>query len=328
MKTKQLLYMLCVLVALVAAITIYDKVINRAPSKSELLLFPKYDVSKVAVMECSDKDSTAVVKKINGRWVVPASDNYRADSTKVSYALKCLVDLEKQDIVSNNPRKFSLYGLDSTGVWRILMKGADGEVLVSVWLGNYGASNMKQYIRLDGSDEVMCISYPVKKNFYVKNSDWMDRKIWPEDKDNVQSFAIDHDTVHMAVAKNDSGKWTVQKPYSAPAESITVANFIESLTYMETDSWFGTRDDSSAGAFAKPMVTVTVTDLSGKSQALIVGKKKDTNFFAKISDDTTLYALQEYRFRKCMKLPKDFEKQKPADPSKAESPKARYGKKR
>lgn len=314
MKTKQLLYMLGVLVVIVAIIIVSNKIISKAPKKDELLMFPKINVEQIASIEIKDRDSLAVIKKQGSDWVVQFCDNYKADTAKVNAALQVFSSLEKRELASTNKDKQKVFGIDSVTGRRVIVKDVNGKILVDFWIGDMNYELRSDYVRLNGSDEVYCCSKNIKNNFLNINEMWKDRKIWEFAKENISRIKTDHDTTNMALEKDSLGNWNLSKPAMMRADASKVDGFLDRLSRLETSTWAGINDKYIETAFKDSTIQINIEEKSGTGHNLTISKEKEGYCYTKIDQNPNIFKLSSYVYTDLKKVWKDF-----ADTSKTDA---------
>jgi len=141
----------------------------------------------------------------NGRWVIPSHHNYPADAQdRLARTAAGVIDLKKDDYRSDNLADHESFGVvdpldESAGLAgrgkRVTMKGAGGEVLFDLIIGNVvtGHPNLR-YARLPDQKRVYATRADVEIS--TRFEDWIDSDLLQLAKEDVQRVVINDYTIN------------------------------------------------------------------------------------------------------------------------------------
>lgn len=301
MKTKQLTYLIAALVVVTAAILISNHFANKKPAGDERLFFPGVKKEDIASIEVMEKDSVGKILRKNNLWVVPSCNDYRADSAKVENALTAVAEMEKTDLISTKKEKHAKFGVDSASSLRIVAKNGTGKVIADFLVGNRALDRSKEFVLKTGTEKVYTNNIVVRNKLYSKNEDWKDRGVWVINPEMVQAIELEYDTVKLAVARNDSGNWSLTYPDPFPADSVKTLDLLKSLVELKTNKWAPESD--SAVTFKNPTFAAKILYGDGRELALTVGGQNEQKmYYLKTSqDEKTIFLLSEYKIKRLKK---------------------------
>ena len=164
----------------------------------------------------------------------------------------------------------------------------------------------------------------MRRKFKTSHQDWKDRKLLGLSKMNVKTVSVKHDSGDMEVTKAD-GRWVFTRPTTQPADSAKMDEFIQGLLDLTTDEWAAKDDKNVKTAFDQTNVEVQIQEGDGNTHTVTVGAKADNYYYTKVSGDSTIFKLQEYRINKLKKKHTDLELIIP-DTTETDLPKEETGK--
>ena len=183
MKTKQLLALVGVLVALGLLVLIFENPFGKSEEQKKVedatLLFPffnKADVAKIEIIAAFGLTTTTLAKQ-NNQWLVESMDNYPADQQAVAELLDTVAEMKTIQRASSNPEKQAVFQVDSSGV-EAKLTDASGNLLAHLFAGKTTPEIFNSYIRAADSDDVYIVKGYLKSTFDKGYRSWRDRTIF------------------------------------------------------------------------------------------------------------------------------------------------------
>ena len=239
MKLSNLIFLLGITVALIAAWFYYNK--TDAPKNSLVIgnkLLPEFLVNDVAVIAISDSNSTLNLQKVNGVWCVNEYQNYYADFNKIFRLLKEFNDAVIGQIVNIDQQSFYKLelekpsGLQGPGTL-FTMKNANGITLAEVIVGkakqssNENNNNMYgysmpdgYYVNIVGTDKAILV-----KNLFDVNcnsNNWIQKEVTSIPQNTIKEIEVISDENDPLVIKR-----------ATEAESLSLNNIPDDMQMEE-----------------------------------------------------------------------------------------------
>lgn len=318
MKMKDLLILLAILAALIVVIIAYNKISNRAPAKSERLMFPRLDTAKVAAIEVKENANRVKIQKTAGQWRLPDDENFLVDSAMIAGVVSGIAELEKRDLVSTNKQRRGNYGVDSASDnFRVICRDEKGKILADFWIGSRGGASYdaNEHIRIEGGDEVYASKQSVKHKFISSARQWRNRTFWRLSPDRISGFDIERPDLKYSLSKGKEGKWMVLAAESTmTADTAKIREYVNTVCELRVSDWPAKGDTVVASAFQKPELNVTVVQGDGSRITLTIGREKEHQLYCRASTDTTVFLLSSYNLNTLKKHFVDFKYIPPPPP--------------
>ncbi len=264
--------------------------LSRTSSAGEPLV--SFDSSAVDKLEITANNSTVVLQREGGKWMLTSPLRYPADEAAVTKAVGQGRDMNVTAVVSTNPAKQSTFSVDSTGP---LIKWFSNErLLAAVRIGKPTTSWTETYARIDDSDEVCSVTGSLGIVYIKQPSDWRDKTIFKVDQETVNEVKFQYGDTLFTLTKKDSITWTVGKETAA---SGTVTSFLTSLSNFPADEFI----DSPETGLQKPSATLEV-----KGTQLQFFKQPDGKYLVRTSASPQVFSVYDWRANPLLKRKNEF----------------------
>ncbi len=169
-------------------------------------------VGEVTLKATNEGEEVQVVlKKQEGKWVLPTLYNYPANQKDADDLILDLLDMGEERLVALSPESHPAYEVDAEKGKRLLIKGIDGKEICSLWIGKSDSDDWRRcYVRLDDEDRV----YSIRPNLSSKlkawnlkkwSENWLDKKLLDLDEDKGE------EVVRIEVARRDGKGFVLEK---------------------------------------------------------------------------------------------------------------------
>ena len=245
------------------------------------------DSLAVDKIELKTPTGEVVLEKKGVEWSVQKPLVYKADQSNVANAIHQAKTLGVKNIVSNNPQKYSLFQVDSTGT--ILTVYERGTAKPSVVIGKAGPTFADSYVRLSASNDVALVDGVLSYNFTRPVKDWRDKTIFSAPRESIKSVEYHFGDTTFVVAFKDSA-WMIGKD-STDASAIT--SLLNTLSKFETDEFV----DSLPPALPKLSASVIVGDMQIRFHEV----KSPPKFYVQSSSSPQWLEVQPWRANQLLK---------------------------
>jgi uncharacterized protein DUF4340 len=218
-------------------------------------------------------DSIALVKE-GTFWKLTAPFAAPADTTAVESMFTSLEKLEADELVADQVKDFSQYGLDAPSRSVVaVVEGAQAPLAVD--FGSKAPDGSSVYARKPGEAKVYLVASWVEGSFDKKPFDLRDRDLLHVKRDDVRSLEIAGPDGGYALARSEAGEWAFTKPLQTRAGRWAVDGLLGTIEGLRMESVAGESvSDAKEVArygFAKPTRTVTLVTKDGASRTLELG---------------------------------------------------------
>ena len=230
MKQKQLLGLLATLVVLLG-LAYLTGVFDRDASTVDV---PDVEIPAETVeqMRVEGPEQTWALQRQSGRWLITEPVQAQTDSAAVARFVQDLGNLEIESVASNNPERYSRYGVDSTAKV-VAATWADGAARLVV--GNQGPDFQSVYVRLDDDPRV----YLTRTRLAVPDNldRWRDKTIVALAPATVAAVLVEGPERSFEVKQGPDGWQVIDQGAEAPADSAAVAQWLGRFASMRADGF-------------------------------------------------------------------------------------------
>ncbi len=316
MKPKTLGILAVVLVAIVGIIVLAEHLGKANPSSEAGEFFPGLSQDNLASVKIADSKATVEVQKENGMWVVvpePSADNqaagaspisgetaqspsgvssmvYPADSASVQSLVDKLVNMKRDELISQNPENRGVFEVDTAKGIRVTVQTSDDEKLGTFYIGKSGPDWSSHYVRMEGSDKVYTVRGSIRHAFFTDDNRWRDKSILAFDPEKAEAVTLAKKNavpIRLEKRTDTSGvaDWYITTPENAKADADEVEKLVKNLSKLKTSSWEEDQSlaDSTMG-FNAPELVATVTMENGETKSVTVANEKsaESKFWVRV----------------------------------------------
>jgi hypothetical protein len=215
MKTKPLIFLVLVLVALIGMKLIqsasHKKQVGRTGIESIFTDLPASDISRIAITGPSG-DEIVVARGTVG-WIVESSYGHPADTAKIDRITAALTDL-KGEFRSNKESVLADYALDEAQAIHIRVQDLSGAERTHLLLGNRLTGSSGYFVRKDGDNNAFAAQGNLLGDLgmYGEGRD-------PESKRfcDLKAFTIDRDSLDRLTLLQEGETLELVKVFTEPA---------------------------------------------------------------------------------------------------------------
>jgi len=181
--------------------------------------------------------------------------------------------------------------------------------LASLVIGKMSSDYLHAYLRKTDSDDVYLAKGHFTRLANRPIDQWRDLNIFAFDLKQVKEIEISQDKEKFRLTQQDTLWQLSLYPYqkSFQADSKKTEDYIRTLAYMKAD-YFAKKPEVEGLDFKKTRLVLKLTFLDGHEEKLFVTQKhkEDDRYFAKTTQDKSVYVLYKYNFNNLAKEFEDF----------------------
>jgi hypothetical protein len=322
MSGKKLIFAIAAIIAAVLVIVIGEQLGKKNPSEKSLLFFPGLTEKDISSVEIFDSNGKVRIQRKGDVWVLgsgntasaapvnpvigsssstPSSDKteYQADSSSLVSVLEKVVAIKRDQLISTNPEKQSLFEVDSAKGVHVEIFDQSGKSRGSFRIGKNGPDYSSCYVRMTGSNEVYMVGGNIRYSFFTDNKRWRDKIVLKFEQTAVQNISIMKKDGSKIVLQKDSTNWSIKEPVQAPAKSSEMQSILSSLSRMTASDIDSISLEDTAAGFANPELAIAVTFKNGTTRNVLFGSKNSANqYHVKADGKAHVYLVGEYEFNK------------------------------
>jgi hypothetical protein len=283
-RLKVLLLILAVLVVTYAIVSLSERRVA-GPDP----LFREFSAERAAGIYIYVGDTGVVLEKRDGSWMVPSEDSLPADPSGVEAILAKVASFSRNDRVSSNPEKRSLYQVDSAGVL-VRIVDEEGDTTAAFVVGKVGPDYQSSYVRDTGSNDVILASGYLRSLFDRGERTWQDRLIFSCEPDDIAVIDIHRGEEEYVLSRGAGGEWYIAEPESAACRQQPLAGLVRMLAMLRCDNFAG-RLPLPGSNVAGSDTTLGFTTTSGETHRLLFGSEDGNGFVHFVVDGSDIVYL-------------------------------------
>jgi hypothetical protein len=334
MKTKTTVILFGLFIILLVFVYLFEGPLSeqaRRKAQGVPTLFPGFAQEAAAKIAVKSAKGEVVLERKEDIWQISGTDGFTADPEAVQNALETVAGFKRESIASKNPEKQDLFEVTPAKGIEVKVFDAAAKTLAQFYIGKMGADFFSNYVRKEGSDEVIQVA-SVTSTFDKPVENWRDKTIFNFPSDMVTRLTLKTAGDEIVLEKNEKDEWHLVKPEQSKANQEAVKNAINTLATL---SALGFAEDYDAAKYAldKPQLTAAVILKDQIEQKLHIGRKNEEKgqYYARNEAKKTIFLIGKYQFDTINKTGTDLKEAEKkeaeqkaaatdAGPSKAEAP--------
>jgi len=231
-KMGLLRQMLLVFAVLLLFIILVEQPGSEASKRSKQIkyLIPRLiieEVQTISIAHPASDEMDVNLSRESGKWIVVNGHSFPADNEKIDSFLKQLYAMRELEIVSKNPERVELFGVDEAVGLRVQIKD-DRERLIGDFYAGRPTDSHRQYVRKSDSDHVIHADNSIADFLTIDKDGWKDKLLLDVDENEVKRIAL-KTPVQEQIMERKLEDWTIVSPVQYQPDLFTVRTFFEQL---------------------------------------------------------------------------------------------------
>jgi hypothetical protein len=262
-------------------------------------------------LEITKDGKKVVVKREGGKYQLVEPVTYPAEEDSAKQAFEALEKMEFGTIISDQKSKHEEFEVGAKSPRVVAKKG--GKVLADLRIGKVTPDHTM--VRLEGKDEVWQMVGSQKWHFDRDLAGWRDKSITTFNSDDAERLEVvsrDHGKIVLSRApRGDAGvaaPWKVVEstPKVEPFDPLVANEMLTALYAFKANDFADGASPAETGLDA-PALTATVGLKGGKSETVLIGKKKNEDeYYVKRAAGPQVFLVKKYNLERINKRPIEF----------------------
>ena len=262
-------------------------------------------------LEITRDGKKVVVKREGGKYRLVEPVNYPAEEDSAKQAFEAIERIEFGTIISDQKSKHEEFEVGAKSPRVVAKKG--GKVLADLRIGKVSPDHTM--VRLEGKDEVWQMVGSHKWHFDRDLAAWRDKSITTfnsEDAERLEVVSKEQGKIVLTrPPRGDGGvaaAWkVVESTVKAEPFDPQVANEMLTALYAFKSNDFADGVSPAESGLDAPNLSVTVGLKGGKTEAVLIGKKKtEDDYYVKRAADPQVFLVKKYNLERINKRPIEF----------------------
>lgn len=260
--------------------------------KSAKYFVPKLvveEASSVSITEPGAEEVTIELEKKEAGWLIANGRLFPADFDQVDSFLKQLHSLKEGDLVSRNPERKDLFGVNQQTGYRVEVWDMNERKVADFYAGKVMPGH-KQYLRKEGSDEVIQVHQVLNSYLALGSSDWKDKTILEVNEVDVKRMALKDSEGELVIERQEKG-WKVTQPEVYEADMLAMRTLFEELKKLRADGFADSVEVSQVN-FEEAEYKLSVRMMDDTLKAIFfVGPNDTGEYLAKNGEKQVIYKI-------------------------------------
>jgi hypothetical protein len=274
---------------------------------------------RVAEIRISSEKGKLELTKRTDSWILPGGErDYPASSARIEALLDFLADLTRTRVVSGNPDAWEEFQVHMEAPRRIQLLDSAGGELTEIIVGKPAVGSDENYLRLDGSNEIILGNRSFDYYLNVERRFWAYLRILPEDLEGQSIMRISVDsTLQLEGRDGDRASGPLQYTLVLSSEQPAVWKLAErpevDLDDGKIDLLAGTLADLEGSEFAHgagpaqtgladPAARILISTVDDRDFRLLVGASAgEDQYYVALENGTFVYKVSEWRVKGILK---------------------------
>ena len=262
-------------------------------------------------LEITRDGKKVAVKREGGKFTLVEPIAYPAEEDSAKQAFEAIEKAEFGSIVSDQKSKHDEFEVGAKSPRVVAKKG--GKVLADLRIGKVSPDHTM--VRVEGKDEVWQLVGSHKWHFDREPAAWRDKSITTfasEDAERLEVVSKDQGKIVLTrPARTDAGvaaAWKVAESNvkAEPFDPLVANEMLTGLYAFKANDFADGVSPAESGLDA-PNLTVTVGLKGGKSETVLIGKKKtEDDYYVKRAAGPQVFLVKKYNLERINKRPIEF----------------------
>jgi hypothetical protein len=292
--------------------------VGRREAEAPLIAgFDRQQRDRVAEIRISSEEGERILLKREDSWILPGGEReYPASATRVDALLDFLTDLARTRVITNNPDAWEEFQVDTEASKRIRLLDSAGDELTEIIVGKAAVGSEDDYVRLEGSNEVVLTNRSFDYYLNVQERFWAYLRIFPEDLEGQSIMRITVDSslrfgsadqgsepldYTLVLSSEQPAVWTIAERSQVELDNSKVDLLANNLADLEGSEFAHGVGDEEMG-LASPAARILLSTLDGRDFRLMIGGDAgDDQYYAALENGDFVYKVSQWRVKSILK---------------------------
>lgn len=271
MKFKRLIVFAVVLIVLAVLVFITQN-LGDEETQDSTRIFPAFKTDKAFHIQTKKESKETLLEKKDGTWLVVNQGNYPAGQNMVNDLLKKIEELPLNRIASRQAEKHSKFEVDAEAGLEVKISDKNKKTLAHFYLGKQGPDYTSNYLRKEGSKEVMECGENI--SYLFNRPDWREHQLFKPKVEDVKNLTVSYPNEIIILNQNAEKEWQLAAPQAGKAQKEEVTKLFTNLTSIRIAQFVEETPPEEETGLNEPTLKISWQLEGGKEGAFILGKKK------------------------------------------------------
>ena len=293
MSAKTTIIAAVILAALAAYIYRYEREPVESDVESKYEKIFSFEAEKILEIEIRRPEAETVRLRRTSEeaWQLVSPIDFAADEVASRSLANAASSLERERVVALGEVDLADFGLDAPQL-ELELKLQDVEVPTILLMGSETPTGSNLYARLAEGNEIFVMASSSKYALEKSVWDLRDRLILHFSRDDVETVVLEQSGKRVVLARASEDLWNVAEPALARADRYKTSGLVSMLETAKMEELVSeSGEDLASYGLSSPSYQVEIQLKGGRSETLLVGAQKDTNYYARNPDRSLIYLI-------------------------------------
>jgi hypothetical protein len=215
--------------------------------------------------------------------------SFPADTDRVDRFLSIFENMSSGQVVSNNPTRFSIYGLDEKTSPHVRIWDGRDRLVADLLVGKTD-SDGRQFVQKAGSTTVTALAQSLDSLLLQDLDGWKDKTLISLSEADAQRLVLSTGS-EDTILERKNGQWRMVSPEDREPDPLALRTLFDLLKSLKADRLADSLDGTQAN-FEKPDHKISVR-MADDSLKLVVfsAPKGHSTYYAKNGDQNLIYMM-------------------------------------
>jgi hypothetical protein len=263
------------------------------PEREEIFEFEAEKIQEIEIRR-AEGEGLKLQRSGEEAWQLLAPVEAAADTSASDSLAESVATLESERVVAGGEVNLADFGLASPKL-ELELKIEDAEKPTTLFIGDETPIGSNLYARLADGDKILVIASSSKYSLDKKAWDLRDKSVFHFDRADVEKVVLRQPEQELVLAKASEDSWNLVEPTFSRADRYKASGLVSALetSKMEEVVSESIEDPGEYAQYglASPSYEVEVQLEGGLTEKLLVGKEKDTRYYARNPDRSMVYLV-------------------------------------
>ena len=224
-------------------------------------------------------------------WQLLAPVDAAADRTASDSLAESIATLESERVISEGEANLADFGLD-TPKFELEFQEVDAETTTTIHIGDETPIGSNLYARLADGEKIFVIASSKEYSLNKKAWDLRDKSLFRFERDEVEKVILKQAGREIVLAKAGGDSWNIVEPTFSRADRYKAGGLVSKLETAKMEEIISEAvEEWSEYGLDAPSYQVEVRLEGGLTETLLVGKEKDSRYYARNPDRPMAYLI-------------------------------------
>ena len=250
-----------------------------------------FDINNVREILLITKTANMSLTKTGNDWNITKPGNVKADNAEVNKITNRLNSETAKEFVDENPDNLQKYGLNRPTVKVDLFLG-ENRAKKTLLIGK--SRNDKYYAKDESRKPVFMVDSAFVHIFNKSVTDLRNKDVTDFNQMSADRLELNYSGNTVVCEKDTADNWVVVTPDSGKAQNYKISSMIREISGLKVEQ-FVSDSPKSLGAYglSNPQLSCKIFNNDQLLTALLLGKEKADNIYAKTTDVKSVYLVKK-----------------------------------